>query len=155
MVPGDNGAADRCAGCSGLSSLDRLNRSEPVQTGRFHLGLVFSRRRRVKFGPGSRPPRALIGRDLDGALLFGLPLVERPVRLFQFAQAPTRVLRPQRKRSRLGAERSHTLTHSQTCSFCTESPLTVPTNNSVVTPQPFMVIQHVHVCCTEAITGVF
>lgn len=40
-----------------LSSLKQLtrNRLKPVQTGRFHLGLVFSRWRRVKFGLGETP----------------------------------------------------------------------------------------------------
>lgn len=83
-----------------LSSLKQLtrNRLKPVQTGRFHLGLVFSRWRRVKFGLGVRPLRALIGCGVGGDFLVGVRLSERPVSLFQFAQAPTRLLRPERKR---------------------------------------------------------
>lgn len=56
-----------------LSSLKQLtrNRLKPVQTGRFHLGLVFSRWRRVKFGLGLRPHRFLIGRGFDGDFLVG------------------------------------------------------------------------------------
>lgn len=54
-----------------LSSLKQLtrNRLKPVQTGRFHLGLVFSRWRRVKFGLGLRPHRAAIGRRFGGDFL--------------------------------------------------------------------------------------
>ena len=83
-----------------LSSLKQLtrNRLKPVQTGRFHLGLVFSRWRRVKFGPVLRPHRAAIGCGLGERFLVGVPLAEKAVRLFQFAQAPTRLLRPERKR---------------------------------------------------------
>lgn len=83
-----------------LSSLKQLtlNRLKPVQTGRFHLGLVFSRWRRVKFGLGSRPPRAAIGCLGDGDFLLALPLAGGAVSPFQFAQAPTPLLRPERKR---------------------------------------------------------
>lgn len=55
-----------CACLRRLSSPKPLtrNRLKPVQTGRFHLGLVFSRWRRVKFGLGSRPCRVVIGRGV-------------------------------------------------------------------------------------------
>lgn len=82
---------------SPLKQLTR-NRLKPVQTGRFHLGLVFSRWRRVKFGLRLRPGRAVIGCVSGEDFLLGVPLKDRPVSLFQFAQAPTRLLRPERKR---------------------------------------------------------
>lgn len=43
------------------------NRLKPVQTGRFHLGLVFSRWRRGKFGLTSRPFYTPIG----GVVFYG------------------------------------------------------------------------------------
>lgn len=89
------------AGClRRLSSLQQVtrNRLKPVQTGRFHLGLVFSRWRRGKFGLELRPKGVLIGQGLDGDFLAGVRLAPVDVSLFQFAQAPTRLLRPWRKR---------------------------------------------------------
>lgn len=79
-----------------LSSLKQLtrNRLKPVQTGRFHLGLVFSRWRRGKFGLGLRPRRIAIGFYLWRDFLVAVSLDEWAVTLFQFAQAPTRLLRP-------------------------------------------------------------
>ncbi len=74
------------------------NRLKPVQTGRFHLGLVFSRWRREKFGLTSRPWRRAIGRSVAKHVLTGDPLDEAHVNQSQLYRAPTRPLRPIREK---------------------------------------------------------
>ena len=70
------------------------NRLKPVQTGRFHLGLVFSRWRRGKFVLTLRPRYTLIGDKRITMFLYKILLDILAVNLLQFTQAPTRSLHP-------------------------------------------------------------
>lgn len=76
--------------CPSFSYFKRptLNRLKPVQTGRFHLGLVCSPWRRVKFGLRSRPHSSLIGWASRRYFLPRVPFAERPVNHFNSFKRP-------------------------------------------------------------------